>query len=60
LCFNAHSQAVDITTPDGDYAKQWTAVLDTFDATGATDRVVTAGERVTLAPRSLVVFRKSG
>ena len=46
-------------TPDGDYATQWTAVLDTSDPTGAADRVVTAGERVTLAPRSLVVFRKS-
>jgi len=60
LCFNAHSQTVDITTPDGDYATQWTAVLDTFDPTGATDLVVPAGERITLAPRSLVVFRKTG
>jgi glycogen operon protein len=34
--------------------------LDTFDPTGATDLVVPAGERITLAPRSLVVFRKSG
>jgi glycogen operon protein len=59
LCFNAHSNEVDITTPDGDYATQWTAVLDTFDPTGATDLVVPAGERITLAPRSLVVFRKT-
>ncbi|HEX7321744.1 MAG TPA: glycogen debranching protein GlgX, partial [Mycobacterium sp.] len=33
LCFNAGDHAVDFCTPDGDYAQQWTAVLDTNDPT---------------------------
>jgi isoamylase len=59
LCFNAHSKPVDFVTPDGDYAEQWTAVLDTSDTTGNTDLMVKAGENVTLLPRSVLVLHKT-
>ncbi len=59
LCFNAHSAAVEFLTPDGDYAAEWTAALDTSVATGAADLVVKAGESVTLPGCSVLVFRKT-
>ena len=59
LCFNAHDQALDFVTPDGDYAREWTATLDTADPAGATDLVVKAGEKITLQGRSLLVLRKT-
>jgi glycogen operon protein len=59
LCFNAHKASVEFLTPDGDYATQWTADLDTSAATGAVDLVVKAGESVTLPGRSVLVFRKT-
>jgi glycogen operon protein len=59
LCFNAHDHAVDFVTPDGDYARQWTAELDTTDPTGAAELVVDAGEEVSLPARSLLVLRKT-
>ena len=60
LCFNAHDETVDVVTPDGEYARQWSAVLDTADSTGATDLVVPAGEKIALVGRSMLVLRKSG
>ena len=45
--------------PKGDYAKEWTADLDTADPTGDTDLVVAAGEKISLQPRSLLVLRKT-
>ena len=60
LCFNAHDETVDVVTPDGEYAQQWSAVLDTADSTGATDLVVPAGEKIALVGRSMLVLRKSG
>jgi len=60
LCFNAHDETVDVVTPDGEYAQQWSAVLDTADPTGATDLVVPAGEKIALVGRSMLVLRKSG
>ena len=59
LCFNAHSAAIEFLTPDGDYASEWTAELDTSVPTGSTELVVRAGEAVTLAGRSVLVFRKT-
>ena len=60
LCFNAHDETVDVVTPDGEYAQQWSAVLYTADSTGATDLVVPAGEKIALVGRSMLVLRKSG
>jgi isoamylase len=59
LCFNAHSHAVDFVIPPGDYGTEWTAVLDTTDATGAVKLVVHDGDEVSLPGRALLVFRKT-
>ena len=59
LCFNAHDEAQDFIAPQGDYAKEWTADLDTADPTGGTDVTVAAGEKISLQPRSLLVLRKT-
>ncbi len=59
LCFNAHHEAVEFVTPNDDYARVWTGELDTADPAGASDASVNAGEAVTLAPRSLMVLRKT-
>ena len=60
LCFNAHSKPIEFVTPDGDYAEQWTAVLDTWDATGTNGTVVKAGEAITVPGRSVLVLQKTG
>ncbi|HEU0192104.1 MAG TPA: glycogen debranching protein GlgX [Mycobacterium sp.] len=59
LCFNSADHPVDFCTPNGDYAQQWTGVLDTNDPTGATEMVVIAGQTIALVNRSLIVFRKT-
>jgi glycogen operon protein len=59
LCFNAHHEPVDFYTPDDDYAREWTAELDTADPTGVSDLTVNAGEPITLVPRALMVLRKT-
>src|SRR5271156_2561786 len=59
LCFNAHDHAVDFVMPDDDYAKEWTAELDTTDATGSVTLVVNDGDEVSLPGRALLVFRKT-
>jgi glycogen operon protein len=59
LCFNAHDHPQEFVTPKGGYGKEWTAALDTADPTGSTDLVVTAGKKITLQARSLLVLRKT-
>jgi isoamylase len=62
VCFNAHDGALDFVTPDGEYAKSWTIELDTETPTGASsfeDGEVAGGASVTVAPRSVVVLRRS-
>lgn len=62
LCFNAGEDAVDFVTPNSDYAKEWTVVLDTNEPTGrkeGVEQVVTAEEKVSLPSRSLLVLRKT-
>ena len=49
LCFNANDKPQDFVTPKRDYAKEWTATLDTADATGSTELVVTAGKKISAA-----------
>src|ERR1700734_207454 len=34
MCFNAHDHDIEFVIPSDDYAREWTAVLDTTDATG--------------------------
>jgi isoamylase len=45
--------------PDDDYAKEWTAELDTTDSTGEVKLVVNDGDQVSLPGRALLVFRKT-
>jgi len=59
LCFNAHAHAIDFVLPETPYAREWKAVIDTNDPTGATDLVVTAGEKVQLPARSVLVLQKT-
>jgi isoamylase len=59
LCFNAHSDPVEFTAAEGDYAAEWTAAFDTAAATGSTDLVVKAGETFELQGRSVLVLRKT-
>ncbi len=48
LCFNAHAYPVEFLTPDGQYARQWTVEIDTFDPSDGPGRVVTAGTTVSI------------
>jgi isoamylase len=59
LCFNAHDHPVDFVMPGDDYAKEWTAELDTTDSTGAVKLVLSHGDQVSLPGRALLVFRKT-
>ncbi|HEU4360554.1 MAG TPA: glycogen debranching protein GlgX, partial [Mycobacterium sp.] len=59
LCFNAHDDVVDFTMPPGDYAQEWTAVLDTTDAAGEVELVVNDGDQIALPGRALLVLRKT-
>jgi glycogen operon protein len=61
LCFNAGEDAVEFMTPNSDYAKEWTVELDTNEPAGSkeAEQVVTAGEKVSLPSRSLLVLRKT-
>jgi glycogen operon protein len=59
LCFNAGDGEVDFVTPNDDYARAWTAVLDTTDPAGATELAVNPGETISLVGRSLIVLRKT-
>ena len=59
LCFNAGESAVDFHTPAAEYAWDWTAVIDTAEPTGATERSVQAGQPLAVAGRSLIILRKA-
>jgi isoamylase len=60
LCFNAHDHEVDFVMPHDDYAKEWTAELDTTDPSGEVKLIVNDGDEVSLPGRALLVFRKTG
>ncbi|MGH3543806.1 MAG: glycogen debranching enzyme, partial [Mycobacterium sp.] len=59
LCFNAHDHAVDFVMPADDYAREWTAELDTTDPAGAVQLVVNDGDEISLPGRALLMFRKT-
>ena len=59
LCFNAHDHPVEFVVPDGQYAREWTTVIDTFDPEGC--GVAIAADAAMMVPgHTLVVLRKSG
>ncbi|GAA4624895.1 glycogen debranching protein GlgX [Cellulomonas oligotrophica] len=57
LLFNSHWEKQSFKLPGADYGQAWTAVLDT-DGQVKAGRTVKAGGRVTLAPRSMVLFTR--
>ena len=62
LCFNAHHEDLDFTTPDGGYAKEWTVVLDTTMPTGQRPNeqaVIDAGRSTAVTARSVLVLCKT-
>ncbi|MGH7289938.1 MAG: glycogen debranching enzyme, partial [Myxococcota bacterium] len=60
LCFNAQSDPVEfVAAAEGDYAEEWTGVLDSAVPTGSTDLVVKSGETFTLQGRSVLILRKT-
>ncbi|MFZ2177254.1 MAG: glycogen debranching protein GlgX [Rhodococcus sp. (in: high G+C Gram-positive bacteria)] len=59
LCFNAHHDGIEFTTPNSDYASEWTIVLDTAVPTGSRDVVIKAGNPLQVEARSLVVLRRT-
>jgi glycogen operon protein len=59
LCFNAHDHAVDFVMPQDDYAREWTAELDTTDPIGAVQLVVNSGDKISLPGRAFLVLRKT-
>ena len=58
MCFNAHAYPVEFVTPDGKYARRWKVVLDTFHPDDG-EQVVSAGAKVTVPPRSLLLLQKT-
>jgi glycogen operon protein len=59
LCFNAHAYPVDFVIPETPYAKEWQAVIDTFDPRGAAEHHVSAGNTITVQGRSVLVLKKT-
>ncbi|MBE7189836.1 MAG: glycogen debranching enzyme, partial [Jatrophihabitans endophyticus] len=59
LCFCAYWEPVDFALPPSEYANTWEVVVDTM--TDGTDegRTLTAGDKVTVGPRALVVLRRT-
>ncbi|MFC9762299.1 glycogen debranching protein GlgX [Rhodococcus jostii] len=59
LCFNAHDEEIEFSTPNSDYADEWAIVLDTAVPTGAKEAVIKAGDPLQVEARSLVVLRRT-
>ena len=59
LCFNAHYEDLEFSTPNADYASEWTVVLDTSVPTGESDTVIKAGTTLDVKARALTVLRRT-
>ncbi|WP_304116765.1 glycogen debranching protein GlgX [Mycolicibacterium bacteremicum] len=59
LCFNAHDEPLDFVLPSDDYAEKWVTALDTGDPAGVDEVSISAGEKISLQPRSLRVLKKT-
>jgi isoamylase len=58
LCFSAHDEAIDFTTPGEEFCLAWEIVLDTMsDQTDG--KVVPARHQVSVGPRALVVLERT-
>ncbi|MDI9914169.1 glycogen debranching protein GlgX [Rhodococcus sp. IEGM 1379] len=59
LCFNAHYEPMEFSTPNSDYASEWTVVLDTSAPTGESGVVINAGSILDVKARALMVLRRT-
>ena len=59
LCFNAHAYPVDFVIPETPYAREWQAVIDTYDPRGAGGQQVAAGKTITVQGRSVLVLQNT-
>ncbi|NMM83268.1 glycogen debranching enzyme GlgX [Rhodococcus sp. SRB_17] len=59
LCFNAHYESMEFSTPNSDYASEWTVVLDTSVPTGESGVVINAGTILDVKARALMVLRRT-
>ncbi|MGC0364423.1 isoamylase [Rhodococcus sp. 27YEA15] len=59
LCFNAHYEDLEFSTPNADYATEWSVVLDTSVPTGESDVVIKAGTVLDVKARALTVLRRT-
>ena len=59
LCFNADGQPQKFVMPQGEYAQEWVAALNTAESTGESALVVKAGEAISLRERSFLVLRRT-
>jgi glycogen operon protein len=57
LCFSAHDEPISFRMPPGEYAAEWTVVVDTLDP-DVTGAVVPSGKTVHVGPRALVLLRQ--
>ena len=58
IVFNAHYEAIDFTAPPVDYAGKWQVELDTADPELTDPSIVAADTTVSVAARSLRVFKR--
>jgi isoamylase len=58
LCFSAHDEAIEFTTPGEEFCIAWEIVIDTMsdDTDG---KVVQAGQHVSVGPRAIVVLERT-
>jgi glycogen operon protein len=57
LCFNAHYEPIDFTLPPLEFGPTWSPVIYTADSTTADAKPVTAGAKVAVDARSLMVLQ---
>jgi isoamylase len=59
LCFNAHHEDIDVTLPNGDYAENWTVMVDTATGEVGGGPTVPAKSTLKVVARSLVVLQRA-
>ena len=58
VCFSAHNEMIKFTLPSSDYGRQWSVIIDTFDAKCEAGEPLDAGASVPVGPRALVVLQR--
>ena len=58
LCFNAHYEPIDFTTPPSEYATKWRVAIDTANPGDRAGRLAEAGDQIPVESRSLLVLQR--